>query len=301
MKMTTIDELASILKKKEFSYSIIEYPEKKKSVDIIAKNDKNIEGKTLVLKVSDKKHNKILNDLKKLAEVSNALPIVVNDEVEEEVVSERDNVLVMNKYTLEKMIEGEKLFLMRTRGGIFVKINSKVLKQKRQEKGMSLGTLAEKLGVSRISIYDYEKEDSYVSLEVAERLVELFGEEVIGNILDDFKISSSESQDSVNKIDDEYGKLIKNLADKGFKVVRFEFTAVDLAAIKSDKKLFFCIDADFPSTSLKKFNEAKKLVSKINAKLYIITRNQRNHKIYEKENFNVYELGQLNEIIDEID
>jgi len=191
----------------------------------------------------------------------------------------------MNVETFERILDGEKVFLYKTRGGIFVKINSKELKKKREEMGLSLGEVAQALGVSRISIYDYEREDSYVSIDIAEKLVELFGDDILGDVLSGFKVDEKDInlETQTASLSD---KIMLNLNEKGYKVVKMNFTAVDIIASKNDKKLLFSVEADNVSKSLRKFNEAKKITSKIKASLIVVVKESKNKKIYEKEDFN---------------
>jgi putative transcriptional regulator len=306
--MSTINEIERVLLRGYYDYSIIHYPEKNKSIDIIArkKSDSTDNSRSFILKVTSSKyvHNsKLVKDLKKMATLSGALPILIDDQVDEEVINDRDKVLVMSSTTFEKVVSGEKIFLLKTRGGIFVKINSKELRKIREEKGMSLGELAEKLGVSRISIYDYEKEDSYVSIDVAEKLVDMFGERILGDIISDFKTEDVKVDDKdldVGNDRDVTSLLVKKLVGNGYKIVRFNFTTVDLAASRDNKKMFFCIEAENVSTSLKKFNEASKLVSKVNGELVVIAKTSKTLKAYEKESFNAYTVEDIDKIENEI-
>ncbi|BFI74152.1 hypothetical protein YN1HA_2500 [Sulfurisphaera ohwakuensis] len=282
-KMVTIDEVAEILSKRSLEYSMINYPDKKeKSIDIIAVN----RNKKMIVKIlGNKKSSKIKSDLKNIARIGLGIPVIIEDSTEQEIINDRGNILGMNVETFEKILDGEKVFLYKTRGGIFVKINSKELKKKREEMGLSLGEVAQALGVSRISIYDYEREDSYVSIDIAEKLVELFGDEILGDVLSGFKVDEKDIN-LETQTDSLSDKIMLNLNEKGYKVVKMNFTAVDIIASKNDKKLLFSVEADNVSKSLRKFNEAKKITSKIKASLIVVVKESKNKKIYEKEDFN---------------
>ncbi|QIW24183.1 helix-turn-helix domain-containing protein [Sulfolobus sp. S-194] len=282
-KMVTIDEVAEILSKRSLEYSMINYPDKKeKSIDIITVN----RNKKMIVKIlGNKKSSKIKNDLKNIARIGLGIPVIIEDSTEQEIINDRGNILGMNVETFERILDGEKVFLYKTRGGIFVKINSKELKKKREEMGLSLGEVAQTLGVSRISIYDYEREDSYVSIDIAEKLVELFGDEILGDIISGFKVDEKDINLETQR-DSFSDKIMLNLNEKGYKVVKMNFTAVDIIASKNDKKLLFSVEADNVSKSLRKFNEAKKITSKIKASLIVVVKESKNKKIYEKEDFN---------------
>lgn len=280
--MVTINEVADLLQKKSLDFCTIDYPiNKEKSIDIIAINRNNSK---LVVKVQNYKNSKIKTDLKNMAKISGTIPVIIEDDNEEEVISDKGNVLSMNIMTFEKILNGEKIFLYKTRGGTFVKIRSKELRRKREEMGLSLGEVAQALGVSRISIYDYEKEDSFVSIDVAEKLVNLFGEDILGDVLEGFKVDNETEEP---QLDDSFSmKLVKHLNEKGYIVGRMKFTAVDYIASKSDRKIFFSIELKSYSESLKKFSEARKISKKINAKLLVVIKDNKNRRLYEKEDFN---------------
>lgn len=284
MSMDTIDRVAELLVKRSLEYSMINYPDKReKSIDLIAINNNN----RIVVKIlRSKKVAKIKSDLQNVAKIGIGIPIMIDDTTEQEVINDKGNVFEMNINTFEKILDGEKVFLYKTRGGIFVKINSKELKKRREEMGLSLGEIAQTLGVSRISIYEYEKEDSYVSIDIAEKLVEIFGEDILGDILNNFRINeiNSEAENSLSSTTQ--GKIISKLSEKGFRIVSMNFTAVDIIASKEEKKMFFSMETENPSKSLIKFNEAKKISEKMNSELIIVVKDNKNKKTYEKEDFN---------------
>ena len=285
MNMDTIDKITEALSKRSLDYSMINYPDKRvKSIDLIAINKNN---SRIILKIlKNKKITKIKQDLQNVARIGIGIPIMIDDNVEQEVINDKGNVFEMNVNTFERILDGEKVFLYKTRGGIFVRINSKELRRRREEMGLSLGEVAQSLGVSRISIYEYEREDSYVSIDIAEKLVEIFGEDILGGIFDNFgtyDISSESENLSASSIS---SKLITKLTEKGFKTVSMSFTAVDIIALKGGKKLLFSLEAQSTSESLIKFNEAKKISEKMSSNLIVVVKDSKNKKAYEKEGFN---------------
>ena len=285
MNMDTIDRVAEALAKRSLDYSMINYPDKReKSIDLIAISRNN--NRIIVKIAKSRKNTKIKQDLQNVAKVGIGIPIMIDENVEQEVINDKGNVFEMNVATFEKMLDGEKIFLYKTRGGIFVKINSKELKKRREEMGLSLGEVAQALGVSRISIYEYEREDSYVSIDIAEKLVEIFGEEILGNIFDGFKATGITDEDEHLYNSKSSNKIATKLSEKGFKIVNMSFTAVDIIALKGEKKIFFSIETQNSSESLIKFNEARKISEKTGSELIVVTKENKNKKLYEKEGFN---------------
>ncbi len=111
-----------------------------------------------------------------------------SEELMEEVVYERHGTPVVNPETFIKLVHGQKVFIRKLKSNFVVKVNSEKLKRAREESGMSIGALANYLGVSKKSVYDYETKGSRVSVDVAARIVELYGEEVLEPVeLSDFE------------------------------------------------------------------------------------------------------------------
>ncbi len=123
-------------------------------------------------------------DLKRLARFFKASPLIVglktkNAELEEGVVYERFGIYALRPETLyDVLVENELPAIFAERGGFYVRVNGKLLRQLREERGYSVNELASLLGVSRKSLINYERGEQAVSLEVALRLEELFDEPI---------------------------------------------------------------------------------------------------------------------------
>ncbi|MEA2070705.1 MAG: helix-turn-helix domain-containing protein [Asgard group archaeon] len=99
------------------------------------------------------------------------------------------------------------------RGGFKVKLNGKLLRQKRLEANMSLSDLAQAVGVSKRTIYEYERDAIDVSLETALRIEEFFDEPFTQaiNLFDEMKQIGSITKPSsrLNKPKNELEKRVK--------------------------------------------------------------------------------------------
>ncbi|WP_457751712.1 transcriptional regulator [Thermococcus sp.] len=121
-------------------------------------------------------------DLKRLATFFKASPLIVgirtkNGELEEGVVYERFGIYALSPETLyDILVENELPAIFAERGGFYVRINGRLLKNLREKHGYSINELAQILGVSRKSLLNYERGEQAVSLDVAIRLEELFDE-----------------------------------------------------------------------------------------------------------------------------
>ncbi len=289
-----MQHIVDILENEGLDYSIINYPEKnKKSIDIIVAYD----SKKLVIKVStDKIAKEELMDLEKFSYIAESFPIIITDETEEDIALQKDKVVGLSLDGLKRVIEGDKIYVYRTRGGMFVRIRSDILRRRREEMKYSMGDLAKMLGVSRKTIYDYENGESDVSIEIAEKLVDIFGSDVIGDIFQDLP-SKIENVDIDLKKDKGYLHLLDILSAGGFNVARLRLTAADIIAAKDGQKLLVAMKQDF---ALKKINEAHKIATKFNLNLIIVSKTSSFAKELEKDGFKVFLENELDSLKDEI-
>lgn len=289
--------IVDILENEGLDYSIINYPEKnKKSIDIIVA----YKSKKLVIKVStDKITKEELMDLERFSYIAESFPIIITDETEEDIALQKDKVVGLSLDGLKRVIEGDKIYVYRTRGGMFVRIRSDILRRKREEMKYSMGDLAKMLGVSRKTIYDYENGESDVSIEIAEKLVDIFGSDIIGDIFQDLP-SRIENFDIDFKKDKGYLHLLDILSAEGFNVARLRLTAADIIAAKDGQKLLVTMEPKKQDFALKKINEAHKIATKFKLNLIIVSKTSSFAKELEKDGFKVYLENELDSLKDEI-
>ncbi|MEZ0318733.1 MAG: helix-turn-helix domain-containing protein [Pyrobaculum sp.] len=103
-------------------------------------------------------------------------------------------------------------FLRLNRGFISAAIDGEKLRKAREAAGMSLGALAEELGVSRETVYRYERGEVEAPLRVVQKLIKLFGEDVFEKKID---ISAKTTQEelSTRKIEDGVYRLVDSHPD----------------------------------------------------------------------------------------
>ncbi len=115
------------------------------------------------------------NQLSVLSEMFNGSPLIVGEhnsqkKIESGIVYFRHGIPLVNFKTLKDFfIEGFPPLIFSARGGYYVDIDSDLLQKVREQRNISLGSLADNAGVSRKAIQMYEKGMSTV-LEVAIRL-----------------------------------------------------------------------------------------------------------------------------------
>ena len=97
-----------------------------------------------------------------MADALDASPILIGEtsssgKLEKGIIYTRFKIPIISNETLaDQLLEEVPPFIFAAPGGLYVKIDSDTLRQIREERGISLGTLAETAGVSRRTIQMYE-------------------------------------------------------------------------------------------------------------------------------------------------
>lgn len=124
------------------------------------------------------------DQLKRLCHLVSGYPLLVGDRtrterIEDDVVHERYDLPAINNETLRMLLQNAALpLIFGTKGGYYVRINGEVLRTERKRKGLSLGQIAEKVGVSRESIYSYEHGGN-ATVDTAMALVKELGVDLV--------------------------------------------------------------------------------------------------------------------------
>lgn len=119
-------------------------------------------------------------ELALLSLLFSASPLIIGEKtrkapVENGVVYERFSIPVVNYYTLTKILYEKLLPLVYAkRGGLYSNIDGEKLKKTREVKDLSLGDVAELIGVSRKAVYEYERSNMNSTIKTALRLEEVF-------------------------------------------------------------------------------------------------------------------------------
>ena len=102
-------------------------------------------------------------ELKNIAAFLNASPLIIGErgrrfsELDDGLVLLRYGIPVISSETFAKLIsQGVPPIVYCSKGGYFVQINRKLLRQARLEKNLSYADLAHLIGVSRRTVYEYE-------------------------------------------------------------------------------------------------------------------------------------------------
>lgn len=96
--------------------------------------------------------------------------------LEDDTVYSRYNVYTMNLKTLEDIVRRKMYPLVEAGpGGYYVKLDGGTIRKTRQKLGLSVGKLADMVGISRRTLYGYEKSMAKASVSVAYKLEWILG------------------------------------------------------------------------------------------------------------------------------
>ncbi len=165
--------------------------------DVVARLDQ----KVLIIKVLsniDAFSKDNAEEMKVLAEALSATPMVVGERsssggLEPGIVYSRFNISIVSNETLaDLLLEDAPPFIFAAPGGLYVKLDSDLLKAVREDRGISLGALAETAGVSRRTIQMYES-GMGAMIDAALRIEEYLGLPIIEPI-DPFEFKRDERE-----------------------------------------------------------------------------------------------------------
>lgn len=222
------DRVADLLARSGFSVSDRCYV-RPRSFDLAARRG----GILLILKILsniDGLNEKTAVEIRRLAKYLSGNPLLIGEKTRDHslkggVVYFRYGVPTVSLHTLaDWIVEDIPPLVYAAHGGLYVKIDGGLLRKLRLESGISLGALASELSVSRRTVSKYEIESMDTTIEVALRLEELFGQELIKPV----EILEQKSPVAGEQclIDD---KVLSHLAQIGFEVfptVQSPFNAI---------------------------------------------------------------------------
>ena len=307
------EKVCSILEKAGYNVGLVSYPsgERKRSINFIAKK----QNRTLLIKVIDDVDLVSENEAKELKSLSimfKAKGIIVGEKshrgrLEDMVIYERFNIPTITPESLECLLRNGNIYIYAGRGGYYVRINGKKLKEIRESRGLSLGNVAQLLGLTRKTVYEYERGCLNTTLYKAIRIIELFGEEVLKPFsIDELEVKGEVEypipEETVEK------EIIIHLSSRGFQVVHTRATPIDIAAQLESKsyRLFFAVKHRREKNMMPKVEALHKILKVIKAKAIAIVSNADEEKdieslgIYTIREDQVKEFKRAENIIEQI-
>jgi len=220
-----LGNVIKILKKEGFE--LVELVDTKpRCFDIIARK----KDKILLIKVLyniDSLKLETAEEMRKIAKLLNATPIVIGEKfkfdfLERRVVYTRYNLPVVNLATFYDYLRGELPYIYSAPGGYYVKIDAEKMRKARESIGMSIGAAAKILGVSKRTVMNYE-EGGDASVEIAIKIEEIFGDVIKRIDFSEFVKNESEKEDELG----EDNEVISKLREIGMSVYTVKHTPFD--------------------------------------------------------------------------
>ncbi|MFH0832571.1 MAG: helix-turn-helix domain-containing protein [Candidatus Aenigmatarchaeota archaeon] len=238
-----LNSVESILQKAGFEYS--EYCG---CFDIIARRDF-----TLLLKVLmnvDSFQNEQANNLKVLSNNLKAFSALIGiqtryDKLRDNIIYERFGIPTFTQKTLENIVHGYQPLTRRFRGGLFIEINPEKLRKKRIDAGFTQEELANRVGVTKKSIYEHEQRTMHARQSVVLKI-----ENIIGRISEPTKLECKFA-DIENKPSCRFESTVScDMRRAGFKTDFVHQTPFNIIA--KDERFITFLDAEEHEKTIKK-------------------------------------------------
>ena len=232
-----------------------------KSFDVVARRDRDLVFVKILGNI-DAFDRATGVAMRRLGEFLGGTPLVIglrtrDKELDPGVMYLRHGVPVLSPDTAYNLfVEGVQPLIYAAPGGLYVSIDGDVLEDEREERGWSLGRLANELGVSRRTVSKYE-DGMDASIDVAQQLEELFGGDLTNplDVLDGADGVREEGDDAAEESpDDEEPDSANVLTRVGFVVhptARAPFRTVSEDA-DDEARTFITGHSEFTKTAEKR-------------------------------------------------
>ncbi len=262
------ERTAATLRSHGYDVARIGYPDdhSRRSIDLIAVRGRH----GIFLKVAVDASDVSQSDMRELQSCSRVLRgpgLVVaerdaGEEIDDIVAHERMGVYVLSPGGLEAALR-DSIYVVKRQQSYYMRVDGERLRELRTSKGMSLGDVASRLSVSRRSVYQYEQEESMVSLPVALKLMELFGEEVFKpiNVLDVPRGEASRSGRT---------KLGKMLSDAGLRVAETRHIPPNLVASSEKARIVVIIERRRDDDVERRLEESERVAERVEARVIVV-------------------------------
>ncbi|UCH89735.1 MAG: transcriptional regulator [Thermoplasmata archaeon] len=225
--------------------------------DVIARRDKTL----LVIKVQvniDSFNKYSAMELKVVSNFLDGFPLVIGNhsgvgQIQDGAIYIRYGIPIMSPQTIfDYLVDDKPPLIFAAPGGFFVKIDGDILKKVRESRGISLGTLADAVGVSRRAIQMYEN-GMNAMVDVAVRLQNYLNEPIIKPCK---PFESEYNPEELENIKSELGakepsdrEVIEHLKVLGYEVFPTQRSPFD--AITANQKILILTGIEDKSKSLK--------------------------------------------------
>lgn len=237
------------------------------SFDLIARRDDNL----LILKVLQNADAFSKDDAEQMRRLANALgghsAVIAlrssSKKLGEGIIYSRFGTPILSFATLEEYLkEGIPPFIFAAPGGLYVKIDSDLLRSIRQARNISLGTLAEIAGVSRKAIQMYE-EGMGTMIEIAMKMEEFLNEPLVLP-LNPFEYAEEGSSSLIGEFEDDdilHEDIFRLLKTIGYSVL--PTARCPFEAITTDEKILLLTGVERYGPMLERKANAVASISKV--------------------------------------
>jgi len=151
------------------------------------------------------------------------------DSLRDDTVYSRYGVHVVTLKTFKDAVSrGHFPLVKASRGGYSVGMNGDKIRERRHELGLSIGKLAAMVGISRRTLYGYERDMTRASVSSAYKLERILGVPLVGTI-DVFESPSANPGSSSPPGPDEYGSVRNSLLQSVLsKLIQFDLEVLPL-------------------------------------------------------------------------
>ena len=287
--------------------AVLEHPRsiERRSVDLAVKLR---DGRKVLVKVAYDIDNIPRSELQELLALSitlNIPPLIValtksGEPLLEGVVYEKSGIKAISPETLDDVLSGRELaYIKMEKDSFILNVDGEVMRKKRLERNLSLGDLALMVGVSRRTIYEYEKGTMEPSIEKAEKLIKILGED-IAKPIDIFSLNKLRPLKKPSQYDTVVERSIGDiLRERGYRVAHVKRTVVDIAAKKDEKDVAILVEHPGKSSSLAdKAYYLTKLANTIGIEeKYIVVETRKAETLLRKEGYETIKMEELVKII----
>ena len=290
--------------------AVIDHPRnfERRSIDLAVKLR---DGRRILVKVAldlEDIPRAEIQELLSLSSLLDAAPLIIaeakaGEPLIEGVVYEKGGIRAVNVETLDNVLSGrEPVYIKVEKSSFILSIDGEVMRKRRTEKNMSLGDLASLLGVSRRTIYEYEKGTMEPSIEKAEILIKVLGEDIARPI--DIFEPKKYARPVQGRFDTVTEKIIgEKLRSLGYTVAHAKRTTLDIAARRGDREVAIVVEHPSKSSSLiDKVYYLTKLANTVNIKeKYVIVETRKSERALKKEGYEPIKAEEFVKILAEED
>ena len=178
--------IVSTLERIGKKYALLQFPTsyRERSIDLVTVGGSGSDA-VIRIKVGHKVSRDEAGDLSRASLALDSVPVVVSDDpsLYDNIVYEKEGVFLMNERTLENMyLRPNEIIALYRKGSIYLVADKEAIRESRAKRNMSLGDVAYLTNLTRKTIYMYEREGGIVSVETAEKLVDVLGSETVKSI-----------------------------------------------------------------------------------------------------------------------